>query len=101
MRLCRDKLHDIGAVVTRIHSDPASSGTTTRSRPGLTRLLQDAKYGLVDLVCAEALDRISRDQEDIAGIYGNCPLYCPKMKPPCAELFSVNKGLRATVIRRT
>ena len=69
VRLCQDKLHDIGALVTRIHSDPASSGTTTRSRPGLTRLLQDAKYGLVDLVCAEALDRISRDQEDIAGIY--------------------------------
>ena len=69
VHLCRDRLREMGAVVARIHSDPASSGTTMRSRPGLTRLMQDAKYGLIDLVCAEALDRISRDQEDIAGIY--------------------------------
>src|SRR5262249_44288735 len=32
-------------------------------------LMQDASRGGFDLVCAEALDRISRDQEDIAAIF--------------------------------
>lgn len=69
VRLCRAKLREIGVVAVRVHSDAASTGTITQSRPGLARLLDDARYGLVDLVCAEALDRISRDQEDLAGIY--------------------------------
>ena len=69
VRLCRAKVRDLGAVVVDVHSDPASTGTTIHSRPGLTRLLEDVKHGLIDLVCAESLDRISRDQADIAGIY--------------------------------
>ena len=69
VRLCREKLREIGVHAVRVHSDAAATGTITQSRPGLARLLQDAKYGLIDLVCAEALDRLSRDQEDIAGIY--------------------------------
>ena len=69
VRLCRAKLREIGVDSVRVHSDAAATGTITQSRPALARLLQDAKYGLIDLVCAEALDRISRDQEDLAGIY--------------------------------
>ena len=69
IRLCRIKVRDLGAVVGRVYSDPASTGTTTQARPGLGRLLEDAKHGLIDLVCTESLDRISRDQADIAGIY--------------------------------
>ena len=69
VRLCRAKLREIGVDSVRVHADAAATGTITQSRPGLARLLQDAKYGLIDLVCAEALDRISRDQEDLAGIY--------------------------------
>lgn len=69
VRLCRAKLREMGVHVARVHSDARATGTITQSRPGLARLLQDAKYGLIDLVCAESLDRISRDQEDIAGIY--------------------------------
>ena len=69
VRLCREKLREMGVNVARVHSDAEATGTITQSRPGLARLLHDAKYGLIDLVCAESLDRISRDQEDIAGIY--------------------------------
>ncbi len=69
VRLCREKLREMGVHVARVLSDAEATGTITQSRPGLARLLQDAKYGLIDLVCAESLDRISRDQEDIAGIY--------------------------------
>src|SRR5262245_4409107 len=37
--------------------------------PPCPRLLQDASRGGFDLVYAEALDRISRDQEDAAGFF--------------------------------
>ena len=44
----------------------AISGAT-RNRPGLHALLE--RVGEFDVVVAESLDRLSRDQEDIAGIY--------------------------------
>jgi DNA invertase Pin-like site-specific DNA recombinase len=39
------------------------------ARNGLRSLLEDARLGHFDTVVSEALDRLSRDQEDIAGIY--------------------------------
>lgn len=38
-------------------------------RPGIQMLMQDAVAGKFDIVLAEDLDRLSRDQEDIAGFY--------------------------------
>ena len=38
-------------------------------RPGIQSLLQAAINGEFDVLLCEALDRLSRDQEDIAGIY--------------------------------
>ena len=38
-------------------------------RPGLQELISDAAQGRFDVVLAEAMDRLSRDQEDIAGMY--------------------------------
>src|SRR4030088_2930595 len=38
-------------------------------RRGIQALMQDAQAGKFDLVLTESLDRISRDQEDIAGVY--------------------------------
>lgn len=40
-----------------------------RSRAGICRLLEDARGGRFDILCAEALDRISRDQENVAHVY--------------------------------
>lgn len=42
---------------------------TTRLRPGYQRLLHDARQGKFEVVVAEALDRLSRDLEDIAHLY--------------------------------
>ncbi len=69
VRLCRAKARELGGSVIRVHADYAATGTTTQSRPELASLLRDARNGRIDIVLAEALDRISRDQEDIAGIY--------------------------------
>lgn len=38
-------------------------------RPGIQALLQDAQSCAFDIVLAEALDRISRDQADVATLF--------------------------------
>lgn len=62
--LCR-QLAERGRSRIAISMRPAS-GAGTRGRAGLSRLLPDVRDGRLDVVCAEALDRILRDQEDIA-----------------------------------
>jgi DNA invertase Pin-like site-specific DNA recombinase len=57
-----------GWSITEVYADYALSGAT-RDRPRLQALLADAKRGRCSVVLAEALDRISRDQEHIAGIW--------------------------------
>ena len=44
------------------------SGASTL-RPGYQALLAGARDGAFDVVVAEALDRLSRDQEDVAALF--------------------------------
>ncbi|SVE16750.1 uncharacterized protein METZ01_LOCUS469604, partial [marine metagenome] len=69
VRLCRERAERDGMAVTEVYSDYAISGGTLNNRPGMLALMDAAKQGEFDVVIAEALDRISRDQEDIAAIY--------------------------------
>ncbi len=69
VRLCRERAERDGMAVTEVYSDYAISGGTLSNRPGMLALMDAAKQGAFDVVIAEALDRISRDQEDIAAIY--------------------------------
>lgn len=57
-----------GLTVVKTYSDAAISGASMM-RPGIQHLMQDAAAKKFDMVIAEALDRLSRDQEDIAAIY--------------------------------
>ena len=66
--VCRDRVHSEGWSVTEIYTDYALSGATM-NRPGLKALMDDARAGTIDVLVTEALDRLSRDQEDIAGIF--------------------------------
>lgn len=50
------------------YTDHALSGAS-RLRPGCQKLLEDARAGVFDVVVAEALNRLSRDQEDTAALY--------------------------------
>ena len=54
--------------IVNCYSDAGVSGASLK-RPGIQALLKDSLNGLFDVVIAEALDRLSRDQEDIAGLY--------------------------------
>ena len=68
VRLCRERLERDGHELVELYSDRAVSGATL-IRSGIQLLMQDAGHGRFDLVYAEALDRISRDQEDAAGFF--------------------------------
>lgn len=57
-----------GWEIANVYTDVAISGATNR-RPGMTAMLADASAGSFDIVLAEALDRIARNQADIATIY--------------------------------
>jgi site-specific DNA recombinase len=67
--LCRAYCEREGLLVSEVYDDRAISGASTANRIGWLRLMRDASAGKFDVVIAEALDRISRDQEDLAGIY--------------------------------
>ncbi len=68
VRQCKSRIEKESWTLTQIYSDAAISGATTL-RPGYQKLLEDARAGAFDVVVAEALDRLSRDQEDVAGLY--------------------------------
>jgi len=69
VRLCRERAVHDGMTVVEVFTDYAISGGHLSNRPGMLSLLDQARKNTFDVLIAEALDRISRDQEDIAGIY--------------------------------
>ena len=68
IRLCKERAEREGWTVINCYTDHAISGASL-IRPGIQMLMQDSAAGKFDIVLAEDLDRISRDQEDIAGVY--------------------------------
>ena len=68
IRLCRDYADGQAWTVTKVYNDRAVSGAGLL-RSGIQALLADAAKSRFDVILAEAMDRLSRDQEDIAGLY--------------------------------
>ncbi len=68
IRLCSDKASAEGWKLGNCYTDAGISGASLM-RPGIQSLLSAAMNGEFDILIAEALDRLSRDQEDIAGIF--------------------------------
>lgn len=67
--LCRSYAAKAGIEVVSLHEDRARSSASIMGRDGLLSLMDEAREGKFDVVIVEALDRFSRDQEDLAGIY--------------------------------
>lgn len=67
--LCRQFCDREGMLVVIVYDDRAISGASTINRAGWRSLMRDAGDGKFDIVVSEALDRISRDQEDLSGIF--------------------------------
>ena len=68
LRLCRARATSEGWLVVECYCDMAQSGSTS-FRPRYQQMLLDARAGKFDIVLAESLDRLSRDQENIAGLF--------------------------------
>ena len=68
VRLCREWIERQAWSFHHTYTDRAMSGSNA-FRPGYQQLLQDAGNERFDVVVAEALDRLSRDLEDIAGLF--------------------------------
>jgi DNA invertase Pin-like site-specific DNA recombinase len=67
--LCREWAEREGWQIVGRYDDAAISGASVILRPGVQALLKDAEAGRFDMVLAEALDRVSRDQADTATLY--------------------------------
>jgi site-specific DNA recombinase len=68
LRQCREHAAREGWTIVDCYSDRAISGASL-IRPGIQKLLTDVQAGRFDIVLSEALDRISRDQEDVAAVF--------------------------------
>jgi site-specific DNA recombinase len=68
IRSCKARIDQEGWTLAASYTDHAVSGSI-RLRPGYQKLLEDARSGRFEVVVAEALDRLSRDQEDVAALY--------------------------------
>ena len=69
LRLCRERAKQDSWTVVSEYSDRATSGSSMQNRPGLQTLMRDSRGAKFDVIICESLDRLSRDQEDIAGMY--------------------------------
>ena len=68
-RVCRERAEREGWKVAGEYEDSAVSGASMILRTGIQALLEDARRGMFEIVVAEALDRVSRDQADVATLY--------------------------------
>ena len=68
IRLAERLIIDKGWELTQKYTDHGVSGASLL-RPGYQQLFNDARAGAFDVVVAESIDRLSRDQEHIAGFH--------------------------------
>jgi site-specific DNA recombinase len=67
--LCRKYAERNGLEVVRTYADQAKSGASMFGRDGLLDLMADAKARVFDAIVIESLDRLSRDQADLADMF--------------------------------
>ena len=97
IRLCEERCAKEGWRITGLYTDAGISGASLL-RPGIQSLIVDAGQGKFDLVLAEALDRLSRDQEDIAGFYKRMEFAGVKIVTLSeGEISSLHIGLKGTM----
>jgi site-specific DNA recombinase len=70
--LCRTHAARQGLNVVGIYEDKARSGASVFGREGLMRLMDAARERAFDVVLVEALDRLSRDMEDLLAFINVC-----------------------------
>src|SRR3546814_13623927 len=80
------------------YADAAISGSSMILRPAVQKLLADAQAGRFDIVVAEALDRVSRDQTAVATFYTLLHIArVPPVTPPEGPISDLPDRLQGTV----
>ncbi|WP_413874673.1 recombinase family protein [Albidovulum sp.] len=98
MRMCRLRAEKEGWTVVEEYTDHAISGSSMILRPGIQALISDSARGRFDMIMAEAMDRLSRDQEDIAGIFKRMTYADVKMFTLSeGEITHLHVGLKGTM----
>ncbi|MDR0809376.1 MAG: recombinase family protein [Gemmobacter sp.] len=98
LRLCRLRAKKEGWTVVEEYTDHAISGSSMIQRPGIQALISDSARGRFDVIMAEAMDRLSRDQEDIAGIFKRMTYADVKMFTLSdGEITHLHVGLKGTM----
>ena len=88
-RLLRQHAEREGWTIVGQQADRAISGTV-RDRPGLNAAIAAIDDGSASILLAESLDRISRDQEDLAGLF-------KRIKFAGADIVTASEGKIGTI----
>ncbi len=98
LRICREQAKREKWKIVGTYKDAGISGASMILRPGIQALLQDAQAGQFDVVLAEALDRISRDQADVATFYKHLKFAgVPIVTLSEGEISELHVGLKGTM----
>jgi site-specific DNA recombinase len=97
IRICQAHADQHGWEVVATHADRAMSGTSML-RPGYQAVLEQAMKRETEIVLAESLDRLSRDQEETAGLFKRLSFFGVELitiaEGPITEL---HVGLKGTM----
>lgn len=97
IRLCRERVMRDGWELVATYTDRAHSGAS-QLRPGYQQLLEDARKLKFDVVVAEALDRLSRDQEYVAALFKQLTFADVKISTLAeGDITELHVGLKGTM----
>ncbi|MER8370709.1 recombinase family protein [Mesorhizobium sp. M1378] len=91
LALCRTYAEREGLNIVATFDDRARSGGSVMGRDGLLHLMDKAREHEFDVLVVEALDRLSRDMEDLAGIH-------KRLSFLGVEIRAVHEGVVNTVL---
>jgi DNA invertase Pin-like site-specific DNA recombinase len=97
IRTCKARIEAEGWTLMATYTDYAQSGAS-HLRPGYQKLLADGRGGSFDVLIAEALDRLSRDQEHIAALFKHLSFAGVKIVTLAeGEIGALHVGLKGTM----
>lgn len=97
IRVCRERAEREGWTMVGVYTDYTVTGAFM-NRAGIQQLRQDLAAGKFDVILAEALDRLSRDQEDVAGFYKRAQFAGVRIFTLTeGEITSLHIGLKGTM----
>jgi site-specific DNA recombinase len=88
--VCRTVASRDNLKVTKTYSDRAKSGASMFERDALLEMMAAAKAKQFEVIIVESLDRLSRDQEDMAGLFKRLSFYG-------VEINTANEGTATTM----